>query len=190
MMPLRISAMMAPFSIICGALRGSSAQTFCSTDSVWPVAITIITSALAAWRNALYVRGVICLCGSGVRSVPSRSIASRRYMSDSWVDNAVNVELSLLYPSISGLLRGLQEYRADSVFSQPCQMYQAVIRNLDFYRQAIITRFGSWFSQGSFTSRFLKARAALSPGVSSRVTHGTPILGKRGSDKGRSLMNL
>src|SRR5437667_3970881 len=129
MMPLFISAMMAPFSIIWGALRGSSAQTFCSTERVCPVAITMIIPASAAWRNALYVRGVMCLCGSGVRSVPSRSIASRRYMYYSWVADPIKTEHSILYASISGFLRGLQEWSLDYTLklSQPCQMYQALV---------------------------------------------------------------
>src|SRR6266705_6308967 len=127
MTPLCVSAMMAPFSIIWGALRGSSAQTFCSTERVCPVAITMMIPASAAWRNALYVRGVMCSCGSGVRSVPSRSIANRRYMYYSCVDDLVQTEHSILYASISGFLRGLQEWSRDNTLMllQPCQKYQA-----------------------------------------------------------------
>src|SRR5436305_9794502 len=71
--------------------------------------MTMIIPASAAWRSALYVRGVMCLCGSGVRSVPSRSIARRRYMYYSCIDEPVKTERSIYYPSISGCLRGLQE---------------------------------------------------------------------------------
>src|SRR5437667_1663609 len=126
---LCISAIIAPFSIIWGALSGSSEQTFCSTDRVWPVAITMTIPATTACRNALYVRGVMCLCGSGVRSVPSRSIASRRYMYNSWVADPIKTEHSILYASISGFLRGLQEWSLDYTLklSQPCQMYQALV---------------------------------------------------------------
>src|SRR5947207_1317995 len=130
MMPLCISAMMAPFSIICGALRGSSAQTFCNTDRVWPVAITMIIPVSAAWRNALYVRGVMCLCGSGVRRVPSRSIASRRYM---YYSQAVNIEKNRVFIIIPQDIWYIERfarmeprlYSYALMLLQPCQNYQA-----------------------------------------------------------------
>src|SRR6266566_1395828 len=112
--------MTAPFSIICGALRGSSAQTCCNTERVWPVAITMIIPASAAWCSALYVRGVMCLCGGGVRRVPSRSIANRRYMQYSLVDNNVKKRALNLIPQY---IWHLAVFASAYVSSQPCQTH-------------------------------------------------------------------
>src|SRR5712692_10464678 len=49
----------------------------------------------------------------------------------------------------------------------------AVVRNLDVYGQAIAVRSGSWFADRCFTRCHQRARAAISPGVTSRATHGS-----------------